>query len=66
MKEKELLRIVETLKEFRNILLGHEIKVFMDPKKHTYEMIDSASQRAQLWKILIQEFGVTFIYIKGE
>lgn len=64
--EKELLSIVETLKEFRNILLGHEIEVFTDHNNLTFETIESASQRVQRWKSLIQEFGVTLQYIKGE
>ena len=63
--EKELLNIVETLKEFRIFFLGHEIKVFTDHKNLTCETIESTYQRIQPCKILIQEFGVTLLYIKG-
>ena len=61
MTEKEILSIVETLKYSRN-----KIEVFMDHKKLTCDTIESASQRVKLWKSLIQEFGVTLIYIKVE
>ena len=39
MTEKELLNIVETLKEFKSILLEHEKKVFTDHNNITYETI---------------------------
>ena len=32
--ERELLSVVETLKEHRNILLGHEMEVFTDQESH--------------------------------
>ena len=64
--EKELLSIVETLKEFRNILLGYEIEVFTDHKNLTYESTMNNSQRAQRWRSLIQEFDVTLKFIAGE
>ena len=42
MIEKELLSIVENLKEFQNILLGHKIKVFTHHTNITYKTIESA------------------------
>ena len=64
--EKELLIIVETLKDFQKILLGHGIEVFTDHNNLTYETIESASHCIQPWNSLIKEFGVTLLYIKGE
>ena len=62
MIEKELLSIVKTLKEFQNVLLGHKIRMLTYHMNFTYETIESASRRVQIWKILIEEFEVTLIY----
>ena len=43
--ERELLAIVETLKKFRNILLGQQIKIYTDHKSlHTRPLIQKESR----------------------
>ena len=62
--EKELLSIVETLKEFRNILLGHQIMVYTDHKNLTYKCFNI--ERVMRWRLIIEEFGPELKYIQGE
>jgi hypothetical protein len=61
--ERELLSIVETLKEFKNILLGQQIVVYTDHKNLTYKNFNT--ERVMRWRLLIEEFGPTIQYIKG-
>ena len=62
--EKELLSVVETLKEFRNILLGHHISVYTDHKNLAYNMFNT--ERVMRWRLILKEFGPELKYIKGE
>ena len=62
--EQELLSIVETLKEFRNILLGHQITVYTDHKNLTYKNFNT--DRVMRWRLAIEEYGPELVYIKGE
>jgi len=61
--ERELLSIVETLKEYRNILLGQTIKVFTDHKNLVYKHFNT--ERVMRWRLLLEEFGPQLTYIKG-
>ena len=61
--EKEIIAIIKTLKEFKNILLGQDIKVYTDHKNRTYKTHNSA--RVMRWSLTIEEFGPELIYIPG-
>ncbi len=52
--EIELLAIVETLKEFKGMLWGQDIKVYTDHKKRVYR-----------WWLLLEEYAPKIIYTKG-
>ena len=62
--EKELLAIVETLKAFRNILLGQSITVYTDHKNLTYKHFNT--ERVMRWRLILEEFGPTLKYVPGE
>ena len=55
---------METLKKFRNILLGHQITVYTDHKNLTYKIFNT--ERVMRWRLILEEFGPELKYIKGE
>ena len=63
MTEKELLSIVECLKQFKGILIGYEINVFSDHKNLVYEANLSQSQRVMRWRLILEEFGPNIQHI---
>jgi len=62
--ERELLAIVETLKEFRNILLGQRITVYTDHKNLTYK--NFTTDRVMRWRLILEEYSPNLIYLAGE
>jgi len=62
--EQELLSIVETLKEFRNILLGQKVIVHTDHKNIIYGNL--SNDRIIRWRLLLEEYGPTYEHIAGK
>ncbi len=61
--ERELLFIVETLKEFQNILLGQKIRIYTDHKNLTYKTFNT--ERVMRWRLILEEYGPELVYVKG-
>jgi hypothetical protein len=61
--EKELLSIVETLKEFQNILLGQKVVVHTDHLNLLYTKL--ASNRLIRWRMMLEEFGPQIEHVAG-
>ena len=62
--ERELLSIVEVLKEFRNILLGQNIIVHTDHQNLTYKTFHT--DIVMRWRLFIEEYSPELRYVKGE
>ncbi len=63
--EIELLAIVETLKEFKGVLWGQDVKVYTDHKNLTRDLLGLTSDRVYCWWLLLEEYAPGVIYIKG-
>ena len=59
-----MLSIVETLKEYENILLGRHVIVHTDHKNLTYHKFNT--KRVMKWRLIIEEFNPELHHIKGE
>eukprot|EP00804_Cyclotella_cryptica_P003901 CCRYP_015772-RA/>CCRYP_015772-RA protein AED:0.38 eAED:0.38 QI:0/0/0/1/0/0/3/0/296 len=63
--EIELLAIVETLKEFKGILWGQQIKVYTDHKNLIQDALGLTSDQVYQWRLSLEEYGPEILHIKG-
>ncbi len=63
--EIELLAIVETLKEFKGMLWGQQIKVFTDHANLMRDALGLTSDRVYRWRLLLGVYRPKIVYIKG-
>ena len=63
--EKELLAILEYLKQLQGILFGYEMNVFSYHKNLVYAATLGESQRVMRWQLIIECFGPDIQHIAG-
>ena len=63
--EKEILTIVECLKQIHGILFGYGINVLFDHKNLVYATTLSESQRVMCWRLILEDFEPNIQHIAG-
>jgi hypothetical protein len=61
---QELLGIVESLKEFRDILLGQQVIVHTDHLNILYGKL--TNDRITRWRLRLEEYGPKYVHIAGK
>jgi hypothetical protein len=61
----ELLAIVETLKEFKEMLRGQSLNVYTDHANLIRDALGMTSDHVFRWRLLLEEYGPRIVYIKG-
>jgi hypothetical protein len=64
VKELELLAIVETLCEYKCILLGHLITIYTDHKNLTFS--NFTTNCVTCWQLIVEEYGPKIVYLPGK
>jgi hypothetical protein len=62
--EQELLSIVETLKEFRDILSGQQVIVHTGHLNILYGKL--SNYHITRWRLLLEEYGPKYVHIAGK
>ena len=62
LTERELLIIVEALKEFRTILPGQNLRIYTDNKNLTCKSFNT--DRLLRWRLILEDYGPDIEYIK--
>jgi hypothetical protein len=62
--ELELLAIVETLREYKCILLGHLITIYMDHKNLTFS--NFTTNCVTHWQLIVEDYGPKIVYLPGK
>jgi RNase H-like domain found in reverse transcriptase len=64
--EKEMLSVVETLQQFRNIVLGYPVVIHTDHKNLTHDIAVYKNSRVMRWRLAFEEFMPTLHFVDGE
>jgi hypothetical protein len=64
--EKEMLSVCEAFKDFRTMILGYPITVYIDHKNWTHDKKVFTNSRIMRWRLVIEEFAPIFKYLEGK